>query len=230
MKNKVFVVVLIGVLVPNAFLTGCVQSSSVKAIEKYRAILMNRPTTSKQIKKKYSEDKKVDLPKPSVQLSWRLHPLLAGKFHSDYPDDIRVIVHDGGPRITSNRTELIWVRVQNAYGEIFEGKLMNTPVQLETVKDEQMIKFLIPAGSEHPVMVTDKYLYEREDWLIKPCDKSGFSELFDAPSDLIDVIFKKEEEEEQVEMFTSFCPMCGGIQIIVESSLKDELDEKEGWK
>jgi hypothetical protein len=61
-------------------------------------------------------------------------------------------------------------------------------------------------------MVTDKYLRERGDWIIHPCRKCGFSELFDAPSDLIRVVFPNTPPDAQMSMFTAFCPLCGGVQ------------------
>jgi hypothetical protein len=61
-------------------------------------------------------------------------------------------------------------------------------------------------------MVTDKYLAERRAWDILPCRKCGFSELFDAPSDLIRVVFPDTPPGAQMSMFTAFCPLCGGVQ------------------
>jgi hypothetical protein len=47
---------------------------------------------------------------------WRALPALAGKFHPEHPDDLPVIVHDGGPRITRARPEAVWVRVTGMTG------------------------------------------------------------------------------------------------------------------
>jgi len=38
------------------------------------------------------------------------------------------------------------------------------------------------------------------------------SELFDAPTDLIRVIFPNISAESEMQMFTSFCGLCGGVQ------------------
>ncbi len=40
---------------------------------------------------------------------WREHPKLKGRFHPDHPDDLQVIAHDGGARITGNAPEAVWV-------------------------------------------------------------------------------------------------------------------------
>ena len=72
----------------------------------------------------------------------------------------------------------------------------------------------MPAGGEYPVLVTDKYLIERPSWTIHPGKKCGFSELFDAPSDLILVVFPNIPADDVMEAFTSFCPLCGGIQVL----------------
>lgn len=89
---------------------------------------------------------------------------------------------------------------------------MNQPTQLQTVRYSERIRFIVPAGSEHPVMVTEKYLRERPRWKIHPCEKCGFSELFDAPSNLIRVAFPNMPADAEPEMFTAFCPLCRGVQ------------------
>ena len=42
---------------------------------------------------------------------WRDDPLLTGRFHPNHPDDLQVIVHEGGPRLSTSPPELIWVRL-----------------------------------------------------------------------------------------------------------------------
>ena len=42
---------------------------------------------------------------------WRGHPKLIGRFNLEHPDDVPVLVHDGGPRVTDRRAELIWIRI-----------------------------------------------------------------------------------------------------------------------
>lgn len=156
-----------------------------------------------------------------VANSWREHPKLKGRFHPDHPDDVQVIVHDGGPRITQNRAEEVWVTVTGMDdGDVFRGRVLNQPIQLRTVRQGSEIKFVLAAGSELPVMVTDKYLRERNSSVITPCQQCGFSELFDAPSDLMRVVFPKLPNlppGAEKLMFTAFCPLCGGVQG-VESS------------
>lgn len=58
---------------------------------------------------------------------WRTHPKLQGKFLPDYPDDLQIIAHDGGPRITQTAPELVWVSVTAMDGEVFSGRLLNQP-------------------------------------------------------------------------------------------------------
>jgi len=140
--------------------------------------------------------------------------MLRGRFLPDHPDDLQVIVHDGGPRITRNRPEAVWVTVTGMDGEVFRGRLLNEPHNLQSVRHGSEIKFVMPTGSEHPIMVTDKYLRERGSWVIDPCQKCGLSELFDAPSDLIRVLFPNTAPDEEVSMFTAFCPLCGGVQLV----------------
>jgi hypothetical protein len=49
---------------------------------------------------------------------------------------------------------------------------------------------VVPADGKYPLLVTAKYLQQRADWIVRPCNKCGLSELFDAPSDLIRKIFR----------------------------------------
>ena len=131
---------------------------------------------------------------------WRQHPRLRGRFHPDYPDDLQVLVHDGGPRITENRPELVWVRVIGNDHDVFVGAVLNQPHQLESITQASQIRFIVPDGGEHPLLVTPKYLQERPDWIIQPCHKCGLSELFDAPSDLMRVVFPNSRAEPNVPL------------------------------
>jgi hypothetical protein len=147
-------------------------------------------------------------------MHWRTHPKLEGRFLPEYPDDLQVIVHDGGPRITDKRPEAVWVTVTGCDGDIFVGRVLNQPSQLRTVRQGQQIKFIKPEAGKHLILVTDKYLRERSSWTIHPCQKCGLTELFDAPSDLVRVVFPNVPEDAFMEGFTSFCPLCGGVQVL----------------
>jgi hypothetical protein len=143
---------------------------------------------------------------------WREHPKLKGRFHTDHPDDLQVFVHDGGPRLSRNPAEAVWVTVTAMDGEVFQGRVLNQPHNVRSVRQGSEIKFVVADGARCPVMVTNKYLQERGSWVIHSCRKCGFSELFDAPSDLIRVVFPNTQADAQMSMFTAFCPLCGGVQ------------------
>ncbi len=143
---------------------------------------------------------------------WREHPILRARFHPEHPDDLQVLVHDGGPRVTRNAAEAVWVTVTGMDGDVFRGRVLNQPHQLQSVRQGSEIRFIVADGTELPLMVTDKYLRERGAWIIHPCAKCGLSEIFDAPSDLIRIVFPNTPPDAQMSMFTSFCPLCGGIQ------------------
>jgi hypothetical protein len=147
---------------------------------------------------------------------WQDHPKLKGRFHPEYPDDLPVLVHEGGPRLTTTRPELIWVRVTGGTGDVFTGRLLNQPHGLRTLRQGDEIRFVVPDGGEHPLRVTDKYLAERANWDITPCNKCQLSELFDAPSDLIRVVFPNTPTggTSQMQAFTAFCGACGGILLV----------------
>lgn len=145
---------------------------------------------------------------------WRTDPLLVGRFHPEYPDDLQVLVHDGGPRISKCRPELVWVRIVGTANGVFSATVLNQPSYLKAVKQGDVIQFLVTPSCQHPILVTAKYLAERPHWTIHPCDKCGFAELFDAPSDLIRIVFPNLEHRAKMGMFSAFCPMCGGIQVV----------------
>jgi hypothetical protein len=147
---------------------------------------------------------------------WRSDSLLAGRFHPQYPDDLQVIVHDGGPRFAQTAPELVWVTVTGNHGKAYRGKLLNQPHGLKSVRQGDEILFLAVATAEHPFQVSEKYLAERDDWVIMPCNKCGFAELFDAPSDLIKKVFPNagKNPNEEMEAFTAFCPLCRGVQVV----------------
>lgn len=149
-----------------------------------------------------------------VMNQWRSDPRLVGKFHPEFPDDLQVLVHDGGPRLTDHRPELVWVRIVACNGSTFTGRVLNQPQQLDSVQEGSVITFLVPDGVPDPLMVTEKYLRERPDWIVHPCTDCGLTELFDAPSDLIKVVFANTPEGSIIQMFTAICGACGGAQAV----------------
>ena len=142
--------------------------------------------------------------------SWKNHPNLPAQFSSDGSDELQVIAHDGGATMTDRRPELVSVRVTAFDGEVFTGRVLHQPIQLRTVHLGQQIRFIFPDGATQPVMVTEKYLLERPAWTIEPCEKCGFSELFDAPSDLIRLAFPNARNSSTIHTFKCCCPRCGG--------------------
>lgn len=154
-------------------------------------------------------------------MQWRAHPALAGKLHPQHPDDLQVIVHDGGPRVTRARPEAVWTRITSFDGRLFHGTVLNAPAQLVSVRQGQVIRFLVDAATGHAVMVTDKYLGEKGAWTVGACGQCGFAELFDAPSDLIRATFSNLPPGATPEAFTAFCAICGGVQTIESTALEE---------
>ncbi len=79
-------------------------------------------------------------------------------------------------------------------------------------------------------MVTEKYLAERGRWTLHACNKCGFDELFDAPSDLIRVAFPNLPPNAEPEMFTAFCPLCGGVQGLELRAAPSQAPQRPWWK
>ena len=145
---------------------------------------------------------------------WREHPALKRRFHPEHADDLQVIVHDGGPRISDRNPELVWVTLTASHGDVFTAKILNQPSQLQSARQGDEIRFILPKDGQQPLRVTEKYLAERPDWIIHPCKNCGFSELFDAPSDLIKARFADIPDGAIMDAFTAFCGMCGGVQLV----------------
>lgn len=154
--------------------------------------------------------------------SWREHPQLVGRFHPECPDDLQVVIHDGGPRLSEHPPECVWVRVVGGERSVFQGQVLNAPCHLKSVLQGDLIRFVVPEGSEHALMVTDRYLSERTDWTIHPCRTCGLAELYDAPSDLIRVVFPDVPDGVTTNGFSAICPACGGIQVVQHKSFHPE--------
>jgi hypothetical protein len=149
---------------------------------------------------------------------WRVHPKLKGRFLTKHPDEVLVIAHEGGPCLTNRRPEVLQVEVTGCEGDVFTGQVLHQPMQLQTLQLGQEIRFIVPAGARYPVLVTEKYLEERDHWTIQPCQKCGFSELFDPPSDLIPVLFPNSPPGASRSSFNCPCPICGGLQTVLAKS------------
>jgi hypothetical protein len=172
-------------------------------------------------------------PQPDPDAPWRRDPLLAEKFHPQFPDDIQALVHDGDPRRTRRGPELCWVRIQRVdraptrrlaatdiepSRHVYIGELLNQPHTLQSVKRGERIKLISVHGLAYPLHVTDEYLREREDWTITPCTKCGMSECFDPPSVMVTVRFPDAPPNAEMTAFTSFCSHCGGVQELQRST------------
>src|SRR5206468_12425650 len=97
---------------------------------------------------------------------WRNDPRLKGRLNPQFPDDLQVVVHDGGPRFTNRRPEAIWARINHQSGEVFSAVVLNQPNQLQSVKQGDTIEFIVPASGKYPLQVRAKYLQERAPWSI----------------------------------------------------------------
>jgi len=156
---------------------------------------------------------------------WRTHPKLKGLFHPEAPDDLQVIVHDGGPRITDHSPELVWVRVTEMdENDVLSGRVLNQPQQLSTVSRGSIIRFVIPSGA-HLLMVTEEYLRERPQWIIKSYCECGLDELFDAPSDLLRTAFPDLPDGHSIPKFTARCGGCGFAQVVIDKNAPVEEGE-----
>jgi hypothetical protein len=105
---------------------------------------------------------------------------------SDDFERMQVILHDGGPRKTDRRPELVWVRVTGGAGDLFNGVVLDKPTQLRKVRKGSKISFVLTKSGQRALQVSARYIEERSSWrLLAPCNQCGLSELFDPPSELV---------------------------------------------
>ena len=104
---------------------------------------------------------------------WRDDPLLEGRFHPDFPDDLQVLVHEGGPRLSSRSPELMWARTIGTEGGAYVATLLNQPHHLQTLHEGAEVLYVIPDGAEYPIRVTAKYLEERAACTSRPAQGAG---------------------------------------------------------
>jgi len=147
--------------------------------------------------------------------AWHSHPKLKGRFRADHPNELLVIVHEGGPQLTQRRPEVVAVEVTGLDGDVFTGTILHQPLQLQTLRLGQRIRFVVPTAARFPVLVTEKYLRERSLWRILPCKKCGFPELFDPPSELMRSRLANSQIGGVRASFKTACPLCGGPQTVL---------------
>jgi predicted nucleic-acid-binding Zn-ribbon protein len=104
--------------------------------------------------------------------------------------------------------------VNGGSGDVFCGRVLNQPEQLTSSAQGSQIHFIVPQNGKYPLSVTEKYLAQRSEWTIHPCNRCGMSELFDPPSELIRIVFPNLPEGTSLETFTAFCGACGGVQAV----------------
>ena len=153
---------------------------------------------------------------------WRRNPKTASKFLlADDPDDIQVLVHEGGRRTTQSKPELLYVRTTGQANNYYKGVLVDELQLLKSVQKGTEIIYKIQTGREVPVRLLPSYINELKDWEVSPCDKCGFTELFDAPTEVMKLSFPNLRAGEVMEAFTTTCNLCGGKQAVRSKRLVD---------
>lgn len=130
-------------------------------------------------------------------------------------NEVSVLVYDGSFRMTATRPETVRVRLTRASGDLYQGVILDQPQHVTSVQQGSEI-WLKPLHHSHPVMLAPRYMQERPQWQVHPCHQCGFEDLFDAPSDLIAEIFHTGAQH--VTMFSTICPLCGGVQAVQKTS------------
>jgi hypothetical protein len=139
-------------------------------------------------------------PQPRTDAPWRRDPILAGRWHKQFPDDIAVLVADDASDRTTRKPEVCWVRVDGdqvappraiTAGDgsvltrsavVYQGVLLSAPRQLTSVGAGARLLVIPDPGGRHPLAVSARYLAERGDWTIAACRRCGLGECFAPPS------------------------------------------------
>ena len=173
-----------------------------------------------------------------MKTPWRNNPIFKGKFHPEYPDDLQVLIHAGNPRFSGKRPEAVWVRITRNQDTVYFGNILNKPQFLDNLHQGDEISFLKVESAPFPFLISPNYVDDRKKWVISPCDKCGFAEMFEPPSKKVESFMKENQitEENVPIMMTTFCPLCGGAQILgkigteAETKLRDfKLVAKKRW-
>ena len=170
-----------------------------------------------------------------VSTPWKQDLALAGRFHPEHPDDLKIVVHDGEPRRTQLTPEACWVRVDRVFGSlvspvappsanppvpadqiawwqrpIYGGVLLNTPAHLKTVRAGDVLAFVTAPGIPHPLYVTSAYATERAEWAFTPCDRCGADQALDPPTIMARTRFPEAPARSMPVAFRAQCT-CGGM-------------------
>jgi hypothetical protein len=152
-------------------------------------------------------------------MNWRNHPVLKDKFHREYPDDTQAFLHEGF-RAATVKPELVWIRVTGMNGNLVTAELLNQPVNLKSFHANENYTFQLN-GSGKLIYVSPAYLEEIKDWKISPCEKCGNDVLFDTPATICRIAFPDMPEGAVMQVFTTFCPMCGNAMAVSQREFDD---------
>ena len=159
-------------------------------------------------------------------MHWRDDEQLRGRLHAEYPDDLQVIVHDGNPRRSGHAPEAVWAPIVDSAGDHYVAVCLNRPQAVTAVGEGDTFRFRVSSTADLPFLVTNQYLADRAEWVVVPCGQCGFDELFDAPSELAAAFAAQSPDGTIVELFTQFCPLCGGVQTIGSREAMEHWDDE----
>ncbi|MCG2661717.1 MAG: CHAT domain-containing protein [Kiritimatiellae bacterium] len=155
---------------------------------------------------------------------WTKDPLLKGKFHPEHPECVQVLIHASNPRFSGKRAELAWVRVTESRGQYYIGSLVSPPKQLDNIRQGDEVLFMAVPSGPYPFLISADYLEDRKNWIISPCSKCGFTEMFQSPTKHVEALMRQDNvpEGKTPIMLATSCPICGGIQMLGKVGTKGE--------
>lgn len=174
--------------------------------------------------KELSQNRKNHFKARLMEALWTEDPLLKGKFHPEHPDHVQVLIHAGNPKFSGKRAEIAWVRVTESRGQYYIGSLVSPPKQLDNIRQgDDMLFMAVPSGP-YPFLIGADYLEDRKNWIISPCSKCGFTEMFQSPTKHAEALMRQDNvpEGKTPIMLATSCPICGGIQMLGKVGTKGE--------
>jgi hypothetical protein len=137
--------------------------------------------------------------------SWRSDPLLAGKFHPQYPDDLEATF----VLIGKKTLEKMWVRLDEAVPKVgFRGNLLNTS-HFEPSLAAGVRVMVRPSRSHPPALwVPDGPAADNLLTYSSVCEKCGFDLVFIPMSELAKMQFPDAPPGAVFERMTTRCLMC----------------------
>lgn len=138
---------------------------------------------------------------------WRTDPRLAKARHPEFPDDVQAMFFLQFPAL-----EQMWVRIEAAVGNAYEGRLLNQPHAGGLQKDAR-VRIACPPGSTLPIWASPTVEANQQRYR-GACAQCGFDWVVVPVDQLIQQQFPDAPPGAQLMSFTTRCALCQGTQVL----------------